>query len=181
MSPTTNDGHISLGRRLGYAPPAIGAGALPDPLLLPFDDGFTDEDLLAADAALLGEAAADQTLLLLPLCPGASGCGGSCSAEGLVVGAQAAPASSEIITTAVRAVGAGSFSLAPAPAPASWEVATAVAADGGGSPAPAPAPPSPALPLMHNTSSRTSIYRGVTRCVRRSRGRRALLSASKRG
>ncbi|OEL19156.1 AP2-like ethylene-responsive transcription factor AIL5 [Dichanthelium oligosanthes] len=180
MSPPTN-GAISL----AYAA-AVGAGPLPDPLLLPFDDGFTDEDLLAADAALLGEAAADQTLLLLPSCPGANGCGSGC-AKGLGVGALAAPASSGV-TTAVAAADAGSFSLArqsapspvswevapavaadggsprapaPAPAPVSWEVATAVAADGG-SPR-APAPPSAALPLAHNTANRTSIYRGVTR------------------
>ncbi|PUZ41366.1 hypothetical protein GQ55_9G499100 [Panicum hallii var. hallii] len=179
MSPPT-DGAISL----AYGP-ATGAGALHDPLLLPFDDGFTDEDLLGADAALLGGAAGDQTLLLLPLCPGANGCGGSGSASAEGFGAQAAP-TSRAVTTPVAAADAGSFSLAPQPAPApvscgvataaaagsfslapqpapapiSWEVATADAADGG---SPAPAPPSPALPLVHNTGSRTSIYRGVTR------------------
>jgi hypothetical protein len=181
MSPPTN-GAISL----AYGP-ATGAGALHDPLLLPFDDGFTDEDLLGADAALLGGAAGDQTLLLLPLCPGANGCGGSGSASAEGFGAQAAP-TSRAVTTPVAAADAGSFSLAPQPAPApvswgvataaaagsfslapqpapapiSWEVVTADAADGG---SPAPAPPSPALPLVHNTGSRTSIYRGVTRYV----------------
>nr|ACG43597.1 hypothetical protein [Zea mays] len=61
----------------------LGAGALTNPPLLPFD-GFTDEDFLAsADAALLGEAGTDQTLLLLPSCPGANCCGGSSSDQGL--------------------------------------------------------------------------------------------------
>ncbi|CAL4922343.1 unnamed protein product [Urochloa decumbens] len=155
MSPPTN-GAISL----AYAP-AIGAGALPDPMFLPFDDGFTDEDLLGADAALLGGA--NQTLPLLPSCPGANGCGGGGCASAAGLGALlAAPASPSEIATALPA--AGSFSLAhhqPAlAAPASWEVAPAGAAGGG---SPAPAPPSPALPLAHNTGSRTSIYRGVTR------------------
>ncbi|CAL4939100.1 unnamed protein product [Urochloa decumbens] len=158
MSPPTN-GAVSL----AYSPAAMGAGALPDPMLLSFDDGFTDEDLLGADAALLGAAAADQTLPLLPLCSGANGCGCGCgSAAGL--GALAAPASPSQIAAAVPAVGAGSGSVSlarhhPAPAaPASWEVATAGAAEGG-----SPALPSPALPLAHNTGGRTSIYRGVTR------------------
>ncbi|RLN40600.1 hypothetical protein C2845_PM01G13200 [Panicum miliaceum] len=197
MSPPTS-GAISLA--YGSAMGTGGLHDLHDPLLLPFDEGFTDEDLLGADAALLGGAAGDQTLLLLPLCPGANGCGGSGSASAEGFGAQAAPASravtaaaegfgaqaapaSRAVTTAAAAADAGSFSLAPvswgvataaaaagsfsiapqpAPAPVSWEVATADAADGG-SPAPAPAPPSPALPLVHNTGSRTSIYRGVTR------------------
>ena len=187
MSPPTS-GAISL----SYGP-AMGAGGLQDPLLLPFDDGFTDEDLLGADATLLGGAAADQTLLLLPLCPGANGFGGSGSASAEGFGVQAAPASRAVTTTVAAAAAdagsfplapqpapapvswgvataaaAGSFSIAPqpAPAPVSWEVATADAADGGSpAPAPAPAPPSPALPLAHNTGSRTSIYRGVTRYV----------------
>ncbi|KAG2541257.1 AP2-like ethylene-responsive transcription factor PLT2 [Panicum virgatum] len=185
MSPPTS-GAVSL----AYGP-AMGAGGLQDPLLLPFDDGFTDEGLLGADASLLGGAAADQTLLLLPLCPGANGFGGSGSASAEGFGVQAAPASRAVMTTvAAAAANAGSFPLAPqpapapvswgvataaaagsfsiapqpAPAPVSWEVATADAAADGGSPAPAPAPapPSPALPLVH-TGGRTSIYRGVTR------------------
>jgi len=185
MSPPTS-GAVSL----AYGP-AMGAGGLQDPLLLPFDDGFTDEGLLGADASLLGGAAADQTLLLLPLCPGANGFGGSGSASAEGFGVQAAPASRAVTTTVAAAAAdagsfplapqpapapvswgvataaaAGSFSIAPqpAPAPVSWEVATADAAADGGSPAPAPAPPSPALPLVH-TGGRTSIYRGVTRYV----------------
>ncbi|PWZ58604.1 AP2-like ethylene-responsive transcription factor AIL5 [Zea mays] len=154
MSPPTN-GAISL----AYAPSMmLGAGALTNPPLLPFD-GFTDEDFLAsADAALLGGADTDQTLLLLPSCPGANCCGGSSSDQGL--GALACE-----VTTA------GSFSLLgqPAPGQVSWEVTTAVAADRNTfsrtrDPAPSP-PPSPALPLVQTTSQsqRTSIYRGVTR------------------
>nr|CAB3496120.1 unnamed protein product [Digitaria exilis] len=168
MSPATNGANS-----LSYAS-AVGAGGpLPDSVLLPFDDdGFTNEDLLAADAALLGAgAAADHTLLLVPSCPGANGCGGGggsgSAAEGL--GVLAAPAS-----RGFGVADAGSFSLVrqptPAPAPVSWKVeTTAAVAVGGGdsslarSPGPAPAPPSPALPLVHSTGRRTSIYRGVTR------------------
>nr|CAB3501012.1 unnamed protein product [Digitaria exilis] len=168
MSPATNGANS-----LPYAS-AVGAGGpLPDSVLLPFDDdGFTNEDLLAADAALLGGGvAADHTLLLVPSCPGTNGCaggggGGSGSAvEGL--GVLAAPASRGFGVT-----DAGSFSLVrqptPAPAPVSWKVETTAVGGGGSSslarsPGPAPAPPSPALPLVHSTGRRTSIYRGVTR------------------
>ncbi|CAN6295318.1 unnamed protein product [Urochloa humidicola] len=160
MSPPTNGTAVSL----AYAP-AMGAGALPDPLLLPFDDGFTDEDLLGADPALLGGVAADadQTRLLQPLCPGANGSGGGgCGSAAAGLRALAARASPSEIATAVPAVGgAGSVSLARhQPVPASWEIATAGAEDGGSA---APALPSPALPLAHNSGGRTSIYRGVTR------------------
>lgn len=158
MSPPTN-GAISL----AYAPSSmmLGAGGLTNPPLLPFD-GFTDEDFLAADAALLGGAGADQTLLLLPSCPGTNG-GGSSAAQGL----GAALACGEVTT----AVAAGSISLAGQPAPGQqvlWEVMTAVAEDCNANFS--PSPPSPALPLVQTTSHRTSIYRGVTRyqraCVR---------------
>ncbi|CAN6306850.1 unnamed protein product [Urochloa humidicola] len=154
MSPPTNAAAVSL----AYAPAMGTAGALPYPMLLPFDDGFTDEDLRGADAALLGGVAADadKTRLLLPVCPEANGGGGF--AAGL--GALAPPASSSGIATAVPAVGAGgSVPRArhqPAPtAPASWEVVATAGTEGGGSPA--PAPPSPALPLAQNTGGRTSI------------------------
>lgn len=156
MSPPTN-GAISL----AYAPSMmLGAGALTNPPLLPFD-GFTDEDFLAADAGLLGGAGgADQTLLLLPSCPGTNGGGGgSSSAQGL----GAALACGEVTT----AVAFGSFSLAGQPAPGqqvSWEVTTAVAEDCTTNFS--PSPPSPALPLVQTTSQRTSIYRGVTRYQR---------------
>ncbi|KXG39508.1 AP2-like ethylene-responsive transcription factor AIL7 isoform X1 [Sorghum bicolor] len=151
MSPPTN-GAISL----AYAPSSmmLGAGGLTNPPLLPFD-GFTDEDFLAADAALLGGAGADQTLLLLPSCPGTNG-GGSSAAQGL----GAALACGEVTT----AVAAGSISLAGQPAPGQqvlWEVMTAVAEDCNANFS--PSPPSPALPLVQTTSHRTSIYRGVTR------------------
>ncbi|XP_066381396.1 AP2-like ethylene-responsive transcription factor AIL7 [Miscanthus floridulus] len=153
MSPPTN-GAISL----AYAPSSmmLGAGALTNPPLLPFD-GFTDEDFLAADAALLGGAGgADQTLLLLPSCPGTNGGGGSSSsAQGL----GEALACGEVTTAAA----AGSFSLAgqPAPGQGSWEFTTAVAEDCTTNFS--PSPPSPALPPVQTTAQRTSIYRGVTR------------------
>ncbi|CAD6210933.1 unnamed protein product [Miscanthus lutarioriparius] len=155
MSPPTN-GALSL----AYAPSMmLGAGALTNPPLLPFG-GFTDEDFLAANAALLGGVGgADQTLLLLPSCPcpGTNGGGGgSSSAQGLGAAALACE-----VTTAVAA---GSFSLASqpaAPGQVSWEVTTAVAEDRNTNFS--PSPPSPALPLVQTTSQRTSIYRGVTR------------------